>query len=67
MVRPTARALLLAINPHLAIKPLTPVFSTSPFSPVVVCHPAQIRIDSPGETGKQTGVCLHSNKEPYRL
>ena len=42
----------------MAIKPLTPVFSILTFSPVVVCHPAQIRIDSPEEAGKQTGVLL---------
>ena len=56
MVRPAARALLLAINPHLTIKPLTPVFSSLTFSPAVDCHPAQIRIDSRTDTGKQTGV-----------
>ena len=43
-------------QPWLAIKPLTPVFSSLTFPPVVDCHPLQIRIDSPEETGKQTGV-----------
>ena len=42
----------------LAIKPLTPVFSSLRFSPAVDCHRAQIRIDSPADTGKQTGVLL---------
>ena len=42
----------------LAIKPLTTVFSSLTFSPAVVCHPAQIRIDSLEEAGKQTGILL---------
>ena len=42
----------------LAINPLTPVFSIRTLSPGVICHVAQIRIDSPEETGKQTGVFL---------
>ena len=33
--------------------PSTPVFSSLTFSPAVDCHPAQIRIDSPEEAGKQ--------------
>ena len=48
----------LAINPHLANKPLTPVFSMPMFSPVVNCHPLQIRIHWRAETGKQPGVSL---------
>ena len=50
------QALLLTINPHLTIKPLTLVFSSLTFSPAVDCHRAQIRIDSGKESGKQTGV-----------
>ena len=42
----------------MAIKPLTPVFSSLTFSPAVDCHPAQIRIDSPEEAGKQPPVLL---------
>ena len=43
---------------RLAIKPLTPVFSIYPFSPVVVCHPLQIRIRSIVERGKKPGIRL---------
>ena len=48
--RPTGDARTL-----LAIKPLIPVFSRPVFSPLVDCHPVQIRIDCWEETGKQTG------------
>ena len=44
----------------LANKPLTPVFSMPAFSPAVDCHPAQIRIDSPADTGKQPGSLFHT-------
>ena len=45
---------------NMTIKHQLDIFSMPAFSPVVVCHPAQIRIDFPEETGKQPGVCCHT-------
>ena len=49
---------------HLAINPMVAVFSAATFSPGVICHPGQERVDCPEAGGKQMVVSLPPRRRP---